>query len=81
MNFEEIIRNKWLNKNEKLIQKIVKTNISDEDSLMLELRKSDFLVNNSNNYNKNILNERYSNENNKKYKQVRIGKFKFGKRN
>ena len=81
LNFEQIIRNKWLNKNKKEIEKIYNINESNEDNLILELQKSDFLINNRKYYRKNF-NERYGNEaNNKKYKKIKKGKFKFGNRN
>ena len=80
-NFESIIRNKWLNKNKKEINKILNINLADEDNIVLELRKSDFLINNTKSYRNEKFDERYNNEKeNKKYKQVRKGKFKFGKR-
>ena len=48
---------------------------------MLELQKSDFLINNRKYYRKNF-DKKYSNEiENKKYRQLKKGKFKFGKRN
>ena len=81
LDFEEIIRNKWLNKNTKEIQKIYNINESDEDNIVLELQKSDFLINNRKYYRKNF-DKKYSNEiENKKYRQLKKGKFKFGKRN
>ena len=81
LNFEQIIRNKWLNKNKKEIKKINNINESNENNLILELQKSDFLINNRKYYRKNF-NERYGNENdNKKYKKIKKGKFKFGKKN
>ena len=80
-NFESIIRNKWLNKNKKEINKILNINLADEDNIVLELRKSDFLINNTKSYRNEKFDERYNNEkDNKKYKQVRKGKFKFGRR-
>ena len=81
LNFEQIVRNKWLNKNTQEIEKIIDINESDEDNMVLELQKSDFLIKNRKYYRKNF-EERYNNENdNKKYKQIKKGKFKFGKRN
>ena len=82
LNFEQIIRNKWLNKNKKEIQKINYINQSNENNLILELEKSDFLINNIQCYRKKKFDEKYNNEKeNKKYKQLKKGKFKFGKRN
>ena len=81
LNFEQIVRNKWLNKNTQEIEKIIDINECDEDNMVLELQKSDFLIKNRKYYRKNF-DERYNNENdNKKYKQIKKGKFKFGKRN
>ena len=42
-NFEEIYRNKWLNKNWKNILEIYEINNLDEQKLIIELNKSDFL--------------------------------------
>ena len=80
LDLENILRNKWLNKNTKSIKKITNINFFDEDCLFVELQKSDFLINNRKYFRKNF-DKRYSNVNNKKYKQIRKGKFKFGKRN
>ena len=83
LDFEKIIRNKWLNKNTDEINKIININISDEDNMLLELQKSDFLVT------KRKIRKKYpdkinnkDNENNKEvkaHKYIRKGKFKFGK--
>ena len=83
LDFEKIIRNKWLNKNTDEINKIININISDEDNMLLELQKSDFLVT------KRKIRKKYpdkinnkDNENNKEIKAhryIRKGKFKFGK--
>ena len=43
-NFEEIYRNKWVNKNADYISEIKRNFIFDEQKLIIELRKSDFLV-------------------------------------
>jgi len=82
LDFEKIIRNKWLNKNTDEINKIININISDEDNMLLELQKSDFLVT------KRKIRKKYpdkinnkDNENNKEIKAhryIRKGKFKFG---
>lgn len=52
-NFEEIYRNKWLNKNLEDISKCYKINSYDEDKLFMELNKSDFLNEKKNKLNKN----------------------------
>ena len=90
-NFEEIYRNKWLNKNRELITEIFDTNKLDEYKLLIELKKSDILVdkqkyfesleinNNINtNNNKNIINENNMNKNNINF--YRKNKFIFKKK-
>ena len=42
--FEEIYRNKWLNKNLDNISKCYRINCIDEEKLFMELNKSDFLI-------------------------------------
>ncbi len=78
MNFEKIIRNQWLNKNLEEIEKIEKINIFDESNLLLELQKSDFIINDVNHYRQEFdkLDETYD----KEYINYRKGKFKFGKK-
>ena len=44
-NFEEIYRNKWLNRNKETIEDIVYTNENDAEKIIMELQKSDFLIN------------------------------------
>ena len=43
-SFEEIYRNKWLHKNSEEISEITDNNYLEEEKLMLELNKSDFLL-------------------------------------
>ena len=43
LSFEEIHRNKWLNKNWNQILEVVEANQSDEEKIIEELNKSDFL--------------------------------------
>ena len=43
-SFEEIYRNKWINKNWKELEKISKINEFDEEKLIIEMNKSDFLI-------------------------------------
>ncbi len=43
-NFEEIYRNKWVNKNVQEINKIYDINNQNEEKLIMELNKSDFLI-------------------------------------
>ena len=44
-NFKLIYRNKWLNKNIDAIEAITSSNENDEEKLIMELQKSDFLIN------------------------------------
>ena len=77
-DFEDIIRNKWLNRNSKEINKIVDLNDFDEDNLLLELRKSDFIIDYEEKYRKDF--DEKKEENKTKYKYNRKGKFSFGKK-
>ena len=43
-SFEEIYRNKWLNKDVEYINDIVNTFENDEEQLIMELQKNDFLI-------------------------------------
>ena len=43
LSFEEIYRNKWLNKNRKQILEIEENFKKDEEKIIIELNKSDFL--------------------------------------
>ena len=43
--FEEIYRNNWLNKNREELELITSANENDEEKLIMELQKSDFLIN------------------------------------
>jgi len=43
-NFEEIYRNKWINKNWEEILEIFHINTNDEEKLIFELDKSDYLI-------------------------------------
>ena len=42
-NFEQIYRNKWLNQNSDLIKSAIMCNENDEEKLIAELQKTDFL--------------------------------------
>ena len=42
-SFEKIIRNKWLNKDNEELEKVITTFESDEEKLIMELQKKDFL--------------------------------------
>jgi len=78
LDFEKIIRNNWLNKNKKEIEKIRNINISDEDNILIELQKSDFLNDNKKNYRKYFDEKIQKDKEN--YKYIRKGKFKFGRK-
>ena len=43
--FEQIYRNKWLNSNREELELITASNESDEEKVIMELQKSDFLIN------------------------------------
>ena len=43
-NFEQIYRNKWLNRNKLILNDILDANDNDRDKLFMELQKSDFLI-------------------------------------
>ena len=43
LNFEGIYRSKWINKNERIINSIYSNNQGDEEKMIMELQKSDFL--------------------------------------
>ena len=81
--FEEIYRNKWLNKNVKEIKEIYDINQLDERKLLVELNKSDYLIDTLNDLEKNkknINNLNYDdkNESHKNYKiKYRKNKFTF----
>ena len=60
-NFEEIYRNKWINKNWEEILEIFNINRTDEEKLILELDKSDFIIKK-----KQYLNEIHNKQNNNK---------------
>ncbi len=47
-NFEEIYRNKWINKNTEEIKEIWDINLLDENKLLIELNKSDYLIDKKN---------------------------------
>ena len=44
-NFEKIYRNKWLNSNREIIEDIMHSNENDEEKVIMELQKSDYLIN------------------------------------
>ena len=70
-DFEKIYRNKWLNKNAEEIEEISENNELDEKKLLMEMNKSDFLIeksiyfNNKKNNNNIIIKDENNNNNNK----------------
>ena len=44
-SFEQIYGNKWLNANREELELITASNESDEEKVIMELQKSDFLIN------------------------------------
>ena len=72
--FEEIYRNKWLNKNSEEIEEIFDINNLDEKKLLIELEKSDFL------FSKKIkkINKENNDENN--IKKINRHKFVFNEK-
>ena len=67
-NFEEIYRNEWLNKNWEELLEIFEANIADEEKLVLELDKSDYLIKR-----KQYLNEIHNRQNNNNINNNRNG--------
>ena len=55
-NLEEIYRNKWLNKNKKFMELLLSANDNDEEKLIMELQKSDFLLKKKKDSNKKMKN-------------------------
>ena len=89
LSFEEIHRNKWLNKNWNQILEIVEANYSDEVKMIEELNKSDFLFEKNKYINKrrkemdknniNVIDNKEDNGNNNKIKEkykINYHKFK-----
>ena len=52
-NFENIYRNKWLNKNNKEHREIMILNHNDNKKAIIEFQKSDFLIKKEKDLNKN----------------------------
>ena len=77
-NFEEMYRNKWLNKNLDYLNNVVANFETDEEKLLLELQKQDFIIR------KNQIieyNTKKMNEGNKKKGKYGGKKFRFKKIN
>ena len=70
-NFEEIYRNKWINKNREELLKIFYINNSDEEKLIMELDKSDFLIKKKQ-YLNEIHNKEINNNINNKENNVKV---------
>ena len=64
-NLEEIYRNKWLNKNRELITEIFDTNKLDEYKLLIELTKSDYLIDKQKYFESLEINKNINTNNNK----------------
>ena len=60
-DFETIYRNKWVNKYSDEIEEIVEINKSNEEKLIIELNKSDFLIGKKKIDNNNISNKKLKN--------------------
>lgn len=73
-NFEKIYRNKWVNQNSEELKKIYDINFLNEGSLLLELQKSDFLINNRKYFKKKIDDD--FKKNIKDFRIVKKGKYK-----
>lgn len=73
LNIEEIYRNKWLNKNLKELNETFTIFESDEEKLIIELQKNDFLIEKQNQIKKNIKKpSKYHFKKNNKPKEGRI---------
>ena len=79
LSFEEIQRNKWLNKNWNEILEVVETNQEDELKIIEELNKSDFLFEKKNYINKErkSIEEKNINIQNKRKEKHKINYHKF----
>ena len=87
--FEEIYRNIWLNKNLKQINNIHSINQGEEEKMIMELQKSDFLIKKEKEIKQDLLleNEQKCKENKnnkkdeiKKKKNIKLCRFRFKKR-
>ena len=75
-SFEEIYRNKWLNKNWKKILEIKENNISEEKNLIIELDKSEFLFEKNKHINEQRKQTGIINTNESKSNKIHYHKFK-----
>ena len=67
-SFEQIYRNKWLNKNFEYINDVLASFENDEEKLLMEFQKQDFIIKKKENIkfiNKNILKKEEENESKK----------------
>ena len=76
-SFEEIYRNKWLNKNWKKILEIKENNINDNQMIIIELDKSEFLFEKNKHINEQRKQIGIFNANKYKDKKICYHKFKF----
>ena len=70
VDFQKIYRNKWLNKNNDILDRILMAFENDEEKLRIELQKKDYLMKKE---------ENSKNENNNK-KNYKTNKFRFTKK-
>lgn len=75
-SFEEVYRNKWLNKNWKKILEIKENNISEEKNLIIELDKSEFLFEKNKHINEQRKKAGIVNTNENKSNKIYYHKFK-----
>ena len=75
-SFEDIYRNKWLNKNWNKILEIKENNISEEKNLIIELDKSEFLFEKNKHINEQRKKTGIINTNESKSNKIHYHKFK-----
>ena len=63
-SFEQIYRNKWVNANREELELITSSNINDEEKVIMELQKSDYLINKEKELPKKKQNFRFKKKNN-----------------
>ena len=64
-SFEHIYRNKWLNTNREELELITASNENDEEKVIMELQKSDYLINKEKEMVKSKANFRFRKKNKK----------------
>ena len=68
-NFKEIYMNKWVNKNVEYIEKVVDNFDGDEEKILMELQKIDFIMQKN-----KIFDINYDNENKKNNNEIKVEK-------